>query len=184
MSTTLQSDASKIWFVFPAYVDSNLVGTGKIARAAILGLQGGVWAASPGFSVHWRLCIPAISLNLLEPLRSLRKNRPPLWKHSLTLKIFKRVESASRVISTSHFSWPIAQCKGRKWSVVFLEFLPVLLTDSCDRSLAWWRSDCEDHPSRSCRCICRSISSGRSRSYRWKSRGLSHWTELLGEMCF
>ncbi|GAA5843324.1 hypothetical protein JCM3766R1_003665 [Sporobolomyces carnicolor] len=34
-----------------AYVDSNLVGTGKIAKAAILGQQGGVWASSPGYSL-------------------------------------------------------------------------------------------------------------------------------------
>ncbi|GAA5869276.1 hypothetical protein JCM3774_004191 [Rhodotorula dairenensis] len=34
-----------------AYVDSNLLGTGKITRAAILGQQGGVWAASAGYSL-------------------------------------------------------------------------------------------------------------------------------------
>ncbi|KIM69704.1 hypothetical protein SCLCIDRAFT_720974 [Scleroderma citrinum Foug A] len=33
------------------YVDSNLVGTGKVARAAILGQKGGVWAASAGFTL-------------------------------------------------------------------------------------------------------------------------------------
>jgi len=33
------------------YVDSNLVGSGKVQQAAIIGLQGGVWAASPGFSL-------------------------------------------------------------------------------------------------------------------------------------
>jgi len=33
------------------YVDNNLVGTGKISKAAILGLKGGVWATSPGFSL-------------------------------------------------------------------------------------------------------------------------------------
>ncbi|KAI5886500.1 uncharacterized protein SCHCODRAFT_02517651, partial [Schizophyllum commune H4-8] len=36
-----------------AYVDTNLVSTGKIARAAILGLQGGVWAKSAGYEVSW-----------------------------------------------------------------------------------------------------------------------------------
>jgi len=34
-----------------AYVDTNLVGSGIISKAAILGLQGGVWAASPGFKI-------------------------------------------------------------------------------------------------------------------------------------
>ncbi|OCH84795.1 profilin [Obba rivulosa] len=34
-----------------AYVDTNLVGSGKIARAAILGQAGGVWASSPGYTL-------------------------------------------------------------------------------------------------------------------------------------
>ncbi|GJE98236.1 profilin [Phanerochaete sordida] len=34
-----------------AYVDTNLVGTGKVAQAAILGQQGGVWAQSAGFNL-------------------------------------------------------------------------------------------------------------------------------------
>ncbi|KAL1747154.1 profilin [Schizophyllum fasciatum] len=34
-----------------AYVDTNLVATGKIAKAAILGQAGGVWAASPGYTL-------------------------------------------------------------------------------------------------------------------------------------
>ena len=33
------------------YVDNNLVGTGKVSQAAIIGLKGGVWATSPGFNV-------------------------------------------------------------------------------------------------------------------------------------
>ncbi|KAI7825103.1 profilin II [Gamsiella multidivaricata] len=34
-----------------AYVDSNLVGTGKVHMAGIYGLDGSTWATSPGFSV-------------------------------------------------------------------------------------------------------------------------------------
>ncbi|ESK95778.1 profilin ii [Moniliophthora roreri MCA 2997] len=34
-----------------AYVDTNLVGSGRVSQAAILGLKGGVWATSPGFNV-------------------------------------------------------------------------------------------------------------------------------------
>ncbi|KAF8838177.1 profilin [Paxillus ammoniavirescens] len=34
-----------------AYVDTNLVGSGKIHRAAILGQKGGIWAISPGYSL-------------------------------------------------------------------------------------------------------------------------------------
>ncbi|KAG8979778.1 profilin, required for normal timing of actin polymerization in response to thermal stress [Tulasnella sp. JGI-2019a] len=33
------------------YVDSNLVGSGKVTKAAILGQQGGVWATTPGFTI-------------------------------------------------------------------------------------------------------------------------------------
>ncbi|KAH9975409.1 profilin [Lactifluus volemus] len=33
------------------YVDANLLGTGKISRAAIIGLQGGIWAASSSYAL-------------------------------------------------------------------------------------------------------------------------------------
>ncbi|CAO3626417.1 unnamed protein product [Cunninghamella echinulata] len=33
------------------YVDSNLVGTGNVTKAAIFGAQGGAWATSPGFQL-------------------------------------------------------------------------------------------------------------------------------------
>ncbi|BGP27019.1 profilin [Rhodotorula toruloides] len=34
-----------------AYVDTNLVGSGKVSKAAILGQQGGVWAQSAGYNL-------------------------------------------------------------------------------------------------------------------------------------
>jgi len=34
-----------------AYVDTNLVGSGKIQHAAIVGQKGGVWATSAGFNL-------------------------------------------------------------------------------------------------------------------------------------
>ncbi|KAF5339754.1 hypothetical protein D9611_009134 [Ephemerocybe angulata] len=34
-----------------AYVDTNLVGSGRVSRAVILGQQGGVWATSAGFNL-------------------------------------------------------------------------------------------------------------------------------------
>ncbi|KAH9919491.1 profilin [Epithele typhae] len=34
-----------------AYVDSNLIGSGKVSKAAIIGLAGGVWASSAGFTL-------------------------------------------------------------------------------------------------------------------------------------
>ena len=174
----------QIWFKFPVYVDTNLVGTHKIAQAAIFGLAGGVWAASRGFTVHRSLWIAAISLTLPEYIRFLRQNRMPLWKRSPMLKTFKRKESTSQVASTSQFQQTIAQFKGRKGSVAFLEFLPVLLTDPCERSLAWGGSGCEDQTSRSCRCIWPPKSSGWMHSYRRISSGLSYWTGLLGEVYF
>ncbi|KAI0049320.1 profilin [Auriscalpium vulgare] len=33
------------------YVDENLVGSGKVSRAAILGRQGGVWATTSGYTL-------------------------------------------------------------------------------------------------------------------------------------
>jgi len=37
------------------YVDTNLVGTGRVSKAAIIGLKGGVWATSSGFTVSQSL---------------------------------------------------------------------------------------------------------------------------------
>lgn len=37
--------------IFTAYVDSNLVGSGKVTKAAIIGQKGGVWASTPGYTV-------------------------------------------------------------------------------------------------------------------------------------
>ncbi|MGD3112296.1 profilin [Streptomyces sp. YGL11-2] len=34
-----------------AYVDTNMVGSGKISQGAILGQEGAIWAASPGLSI-------------------------------------------------------------------------------------------------------------------------------------
>ncbi|KJA14205.1 hypothetical protein HYPSUDRAFT_49366 [Hypholoma sublateritium FD-334 SS-4] len=34
-----------------AYVDSHLIATGQVAEAAIIGLQGGVWATSKNFTL-------------------------------------------------------------------------------------------------------------------------------------
>jgi profilin len=34
-----------------SYVDTNLVGTGSVTKAAIVGHDGGSWAASAGFSI-------------------------------------------------------------------------------------------------------------------------------------
>lgn len=36
---------------FAAYVDDQLIATGKVTKGAILGKQGGVWAASAGYEV-------------------------------------------------------------------------------------------------------------------------------------
>lgn len=38
-----------------AYVDTNLLGTGKVQKAAIFGLDGSQWATSAGFTVRFEL---------------------------------------------------------------------------------------------------------------------------------
>jgi profilin len=45
------------------YVDSNLVGTKKIAQAVIVGHDGNQWAASKGFAVcaNHTCCVPAVA---------------------------------------------------------------------------------------------------------------------------
>lgn len=40
-----------------SYVDINLVGTGNVTSAAIVGVKGGVWAASAKFTVSRRCAI-------------------------------------------------------------------------------------------------------------------------------
>lgn len=43
-----------------AYVDDQLLATGKVNKAAIIGKQGGIWAASSGYQVghsYMRICL-------------------------------------------------------------------------------------------------------------------------------
>jgi hypothetical protein len=54
------------------YVDQQLLGTGFVNKAAIIGLNGGVWAQSAGFAV---LLPPAACLPLLVGLRRVRRRR-------------------------------------------------------------------------------------------------------------
>jgi len=48
------------------YVDNNLVGTGKISRACIIGLKGGVWATTAGFTLT-----PAEVTEIIKSLNAL-----------------------------------------------------------------------------------------------------------------
>src|SRR5258707_15100028 len=67
-----------------AYVDTNLVGTGRVAKAAILGQQGGVWATSQGFEVGDFFLLNVLT-HLLRPPYSLHnKNRRRSSNHSVT----------------------------------------------------------------------------------------------------
>ena len=61
-----------------AYVDTNLVGSGRIYRAAIIGLKGGVWATTAGLTVHRFLGITCLIIQTQTFLRFLRKNKLPL----------------------------------------------------------------------------------------------------------
>ena len=52
-----------------AYVDTNLVGTGKILKAAIYGHDGSLWATTPGFNVGFQIFIAAFTPRF-HPLKS------------------------------------------------------------------------------------------------------------------
>ncbi|ORY99218.1 profilin [Syncephalastrum racemosum] len=52
------------------YVDSNLVGTGQVTKAAILGHNGSLWASSPGFNVQ-----PNEAAELVEGFKDSEKIR-------------------------------------------------------------------------------------------------------------
>ena len=57
-----------------AYVDNNLVGTGRVQRAAIFGHDGSCWATSPGFTVSENVCENfAISYNYSRIFISINK---------------------------------------------------------------------------------------------------------------
>jgi hypothetical protein len=52
--TLLDSILELIWCLWPvstAYVDDSMLKSGKIAKGAILGVQGGIWAISSGYNV-------------------------------------------------------------------------------------------------------------------------------------
>ena len=52
VSRSLQTRRRSIWRMsWQTYVDTNLVGTGKVQKAAIFGLDGSQWATSAGFTV-------------------------------------------------------------------------------------------------------------------------------------
>lgn len=66
----------------PAYVDDHLVNTGKISRAAILGLAGGVWATSKEYNVRYHFDRRVSALLTLPVSRSLGKDHPRGAKES------------------------------------------------------------------------------------------------------
>lgn len=74
-----------------AYVDTNLVGTGKVSRAAILGQAGGVWAASGGYNVCINyFCCLSLKLTWLkspDPVFSLYLSTMCKSRVTLTLPI-------------------------------------------------------------------------------------------------
>lgn len=63
------------------YVDTNLVGTGRVSKAAIIGLKGGVWATSSGFTVSQSLY--AATKNYLNSTPSDLETREGMRGHEL-----------------------------------------------------------------------------------------------------
>ncbi len=61
----------------PEYVDSHLIATGQVAEAAIIGLQGGVWATSKGFTVceARRSLLAAIFMDAIAVSRGAESDR-------------------------------------------------------------------------------------------------------------
>ena len=61
----------------PEYVDSHLIATGQVSEAAIIGLQGGVWATSKGFTVciARSLLLAAIFMDVIAVSRGAEGDR-------------------------------------------------------------------------------------------------------------
>ncbi len=118
-----------------AYVDSNLVGTKKITKAAIHGHDGSLWATSKGFSVrvYRKLCCRCLSeSNLKQTFKrlfsatfSVTKNfgfkrcpRPKskhCWEPTKTLQEFEQTDFTSLVYDTSFSERTTAQSTGKKY---------------------------------------------------------------------
>jgi hypothetical protein len=60
-TTTNNNNNNFYTMSWQAYVDDNLIGTGKVAKAAIFGTDGSLWASSAGYNVN------AHPFSLLEP---------------------------------------------------------------------------------------------------------------------
>jgi len=52
LTCTRELPLSSFVMSWQSYVDSNLMGSGKVQRAGIFGLDGSLWASSAGFSVR------------------------------------------------------------------------------------------------------------------------------------
>lgn len=89
-----------------AYVDQSLVGTGKVARAAILGQKGGVWAASPGYTVSLAIlfCVDQVEWLSDESDNSCQsQNKTSLLKRPLkSLELLKVCPSTIHTSDTEH----------------------------------------------------------------------------------
>merc|ERR1712063_190029 len=59
----LSSQSASVIMSWQAYVDQQLVGTGHITQGAILGLDGGAWATTAGFSVAEGAALAALFSN-------------------------------------------------------------------------------------------------------------------------
>ena len=143
----------------PVYVDSNLVGSGKVTKAAIIGQQGGVWATSPGFAVGGSF---SASRSVFETFsRSHHRNRRKSSTHSKTYPGRNPRGSVLRETSTSSCNPPIGAFMGRRRSVLSLNapispFADFFVSDPLNPSLI--RSDVLHVPCtlRNCRYIlCR-----------------------------
>jgi len=76
-----------------AYVDDQLLATGKISKGAIIGKQGGIWAASGGYNV--RLRPTSASSSVGHHIRPTARNAGITWESGLTCSCPRRSRTPS-----------------------------------------------------------------------------------------
>ena len=102
-----------------ADVDSNLLGTGKVNKAAILGQQGGVWAQSQGYQVRPEIpqssdeAITRPDAHPCPPRSSRPRSRAPSSPRSTTPRRPRRAASVPRGPSSSPSAPTTAACTAR-----------------------------------------------------------------------
>ncbi|KAG6827225.1 hypothetical protein H0H92_012724 [Tricholoma furcatifolium] len=118
------------------YVDTNLIGSGKVSRAAIVGLQGGVWAASAGYELvqkDWDALIKAVNdpTNALSNGVVLRGNKYLIVRNTDRSLYGKKVRSRSIVAPMQRFTRRVQKADG----IVIVKTTQAILVAEYDQPL-------------------------------------------------